>query len=99
MRGFFTDEELADGKGVIHTEDEIKARSLQLNNASTYVTYFRRSLTARIASSTDCQHCRVFWPNSHQSIATSLLYASAQKFMMIERLAVLNRKALYGDLV
>lgn len=30
--GFFTDKELADGKGVIHTEAEIKARNLALNN-------------------------------------------------------------------
>lgn len=30
--GFFTDKELADGKGVIHTEAEIKTRNLALNN-------------------------------------------------------------------
>lgn len=30
--GFFTDKELADGKGVIRTEAEIKARNLALNN-------------------------------------------------------------------
>lgn len=30
--GFFTNKELADGKGVIHTEAEIKTRNLALNN-------------------------------------------------------------------
>ncbi|MBE8166903.1 MAG: 3-hydroxyacyl-[acyl-carrier-protein] dehydratase FabA, partial [Shewanella sp.] len=30
--GFFTEQELTDGKGVIRTEDEIKARQLSINN-------------------------------------------------------------------
>ncbi|MGC9403820.1 beta-ketoacyl synthase N-terminal-like domain-containing protein [Vibrio genomosp. F10 str. 9ZC157] len=87
--GFFTDEELADGKGVIHTEDEIKARKLatkmrfdpilhcpktQFDNQS-----LRHLLTANIA---EC-----FGPTHQSDRHQPSLCFSSEKFMMIEKVS------------
>ncbi|WP_295890778.1 beta-ketoacyl synthase N-terminal-like domain-containing protein [uncultured Vibrio sp.] len=87
--GFFTDEELADGKGVIHTEDEVKARKLatkmrfdpilhcpktQFDNQS-----LRHLLTANIA---EC-----FGPTHQSDRHQPSLCFSSDKFMMIEKVS------------
>ncbi|MCK6263538.1 3-hydroxyacyl-[acyl-carrier-protein] dehydratase FabA [Vibrio sp. ZSDE26] len=87
--GFFNDEELADGKGVIHTEDEIKARKLatkkrfepilhcpktQFDNQS-----LRHLLTANIV---EC-----FGPTHQSDRHQPSLCFSSEKFMMIEKVS------------
>ncbi|MGF1748403.1 beta-ketoacyl synthase N-terminal-like domain-containing protein [Vibrio cionasavignyae] len=87
--GFFTDEELADGKGVIHTESEIKARQLATKQRFEPLlhcpksqfdhTALRHLLTANIAECFGATH----QSNRHQP---SLCFSS-EKFMMIEQVS------------
>ncbi len=86
--GFFTDEELADGKGVIHTEDEINARKLAvkqrftplLNCNKTQFSYpeLHHLLNANI---TGC-----FGPSHAHVVHQPSLCFSSEKFMMIEQI-------------
>ena len=98
--GFFTDQELADGKGVIRTEDEIKTRQLALDNPNkarfnpllhcpqTSFNYqqIQHLLHGDIASCFAGEH-------SHHQIANGeqagLSFAS-QKFLMIEQINQLD---------
>ncbi|MCL1112610.1 3-hydroxyacyl-[acyl-carrier-protein] dehydratase FabA [Shewanella basaltis] len=98
--GFFTDKELADGKGVIQTEDEIKLRQQVLNNPNkptftpllncqqTAFDYgqIHHLLTGDIGSCFGGAHV------SHQlqtGMQKSLCFAS-EKFLMIERVSNLQ---------
>ena len=98
--GFFTDQELADGKGVIQTEDEIKHRQQVLNNPNkpTFAPLLHCSqtafdygqihhlLTGDIGSCFGGEHV------SHQlqtGVQPSLCFAS-EKFLMIERVSQLQ---------
>ena len=98
--GFFTDQELADGKGVIRTEDEIKARQLALSNPNkpkfepllhclkTQFNYqqIQHLLHGDVASCFGGKH------GHHQMIhgeQTGLSFAS-QKFLMIEQINQLD---------
>ncbi|GIU16640.1 MULTISPECIES: beta-ketoacyl synthase N-terminal-like domain-containing protein [unclassified Shewanella] len=90
--GFFTDEELADGKGVIRTEEEIKARSLVqkqrfnplLDCPKTQFSYgdIHKLLTADIAG--------CFGPSHSGAHQPSLCFAS-EKFLMIEQVSKVDR--------
>ncbi|WP_028768041.1 eicosapentaenoate synthase subunit PfaC [Shewanella fidelis] len=90
--GFFTDEELADGKGVIRTEEEIKARSLVqkqrfnplLDCPKTQFNYgdIHKLLTADIEGCFGASHA-----GAHQP---SLCFAS-EKFLMIEQVSKVDR--------
>ncbi len=90
--GFFTDEELADGKGVIRTEDEIKARALVVKKTfnplldcpKTSFDYgeIHKLLTA------DIEGC--FGPNHAGPAQPSLCFA-AEKFLMIEQVSKVER--------
>ncbi|RTR39214.1 3-hydroxyacyl-[acyl-carrier-protein] dehydratase FabA [Shewanella canadensis] len=90
--GFFTDEELADGKGVIRTEDEIKARALVVKKTfnplldcpKTSFSYgdIHKLLTA------DIEGC--FGPNHAGPAQPSLCFAS-EKFLMIEQVSKVER--------
>ncbi|MEC4727111.1 3-hydroxyacyl-[acyl-carrier-protein] dehydratase FabA [Shewanella sp. D64] len=90
--GFFTDEELADGKGVIRTEDEIKARSLVVKQtfnplldcpkSSFNYGDIHKLLTA------DIQGC--FGPSHTGAAQPSLCFAS-EKFLMIEQVSKVDR--------
>ncbi|WP_028774441.1 beta-ketoacyl synthase N-terminal-like domain-containing protein [Shewanella waksmanii] len=91
--GFFTDEELADGKGVIRTEDEIKARNLAQKQV------FKPLL--------DCPKTQFSYPEIHQLLSAniegcfgpshagepqpSLCFAS-EKFLMIEQVSKVDRQ-------
>lgn len=98
--GFFTDKELADGKGVIHTEAEIKARNLALNNpnkprfnpllncAQNQFDYsqIHKLLSADIGGCFGGAHA------AHQAqhgLQPSLCFAS-EKFLMIEQVSHLE---------
>ncbi|GIU05612.1 hotdog fold thioesterase [Shewanella glacialipiscicola] len=98
--GFFTDKELADGKGVIHTEAEIKARNLALNNpnkprfnpllncAQNQFDYnqIHKLLSADIGGCFGGAHA------AHQAqygLQPSLSFAS-EKFLMIEQVSNLE---------
>ncbi|SUI61546.1 hotdog fold thioesterase [Shewanella morhuae] len=98
--GFFTDKELADGKGVIHTEAEIKARNLALNNpnkprfnpllncAQNQFDYnqIHKLLSADIGGCFGGTHA------AHQAqygLQPSLSFAS-EKFLMIEQVSNLE---------
>ena len=90
--GFFTDEELADGKGVIHTEDEIKARNLVVKQTfnplldcpKTSFSYgdIHKLLTA------DIEGC--FGATHAGPTQASLCFAS-EKFLMIEQISKVDR--------
>lgn len=90
--GFFTDEELADGKGVIHSEDEIKARALVVKQTfnplldcpKTSFSYgdIHKLLTADIAG--------CFGPSHNGPSQASLCFAS-EKFLMIEQISKVDR--------
>jgi 3-oxoacyl-(acyl-carrier-protein) synthase/3-hydroxymyristoyl/3-hydroxydecanoyl-(acyl carrier protein) dehydratase len=98
--GFFTDQELADGKGVIHTEEEIKLRQQVLNNPNkptftpllhcnqTAFDYgqIHHLLTADIGSCFGGEHVGHQLQNGLQK---SLCFAS-EKFLMIERISQLQ---------
>lgn len=98
--GFFTDKELADGKGVIRTEAEIKARNLVLNNpnkprftpllncAQNQFDYsqIHKLLSADIGGCFGGAHA------AHQAqygLQPSLCFAS-EKFLMIEQVSNLE---------
>lgn len=98
--GFFTDKELADGKGVIRTEAEIKARNLALNNpnkprftpllncAQNQFDYsqIHKLLSADIGGCFGGAHA------AHQAqygLQPSLCFAS-EKFLMIEQVSNLE---------
>ena len=98
--GFFTDKELADGKGVISTEAEIKARNLALNNpnkprftpllncAQNQFDYsqIHKLLSADIGGCFGGAHA------AHQAqygLQPSLCFAS-EKFLMIEQVSNLE---------
>ncbi|WP_064791952.1 eicosapentaenoate synthase subunit PfaC [Shewanella woodyi] len=90
--GFFTDEELADGKGVIRTEDEIKARSLAVKKTfnpildcpKTSFSYgdIHKLLTA------DIEGC---FGASHAGPAQPSLCFASEKFLMIEQVSKVER--------
>ena len=98
--GFFTDQELADGKGVIQTEDEIKRRQQVLNNPNkpTFTPLLHCSqtafdygqihhlLTGDIGSCFGGEHVAHQLQNGMQK---SLCFAS-EKFLMIERVSQLQ---------
>lgn len=87
--GFFTDEELADGKGVIRTEDEIKARNLATKQRFNPLLHCQKTqfdyhtlhnlLSANIAACFGDSHIS----DRHQP---SLCFSS-EKFMMIEQVS------------
>ncbi|MGR5066460.1 beta-ketoacyl synthase N-terminal-like domain-containing protein [Photobacterium sp. DNB22_13_2] len=87
--GFFTDEELADGKGVIRTEDEIKARNLATKQRFNPLLHCQKTqfdyhtlhnlLSANIAGCFGESHIS----DRHQP---SLCFSS-EKFMMIEQVS------------
>ncbi|WP_261859215.1 hotdog fold thioesterase [Photobacterium sanguinicancri] len=87
--GFFTDEELADGKGVIRTEDEIKARNLAMKQHFNPLLHCQKTqfdyhtlhnlLSANIAGCFGESHIS----DRHQP---SLCFSS-EKFMMIEQVS------------
>ncbi|QFU23716.1 3-hydroxyacyl-[acyl-carrier-protein] dehydratase FabA [Shewanella eurypsychrophilus] len=90
--GFFTDEELADGKGVIRSEDELKARALAVKktfnplidcpkNSFSYGD-IHKLLTA------DIEGC--FGPTHAGPTQASLCFAS-EKFLMIEQVSKVER--------
>ncbi|GGI73921.1 3-hydroxyacyl-[acyl-carrier-protein] dehydratase FabA [Shewanella gelidii] len=96
--GFFTDQELADGKGVIRTEDEIKARNMAvkqtfnplLNCPQTQFDYtqIHKLLSADIGGCFGGEHA------AHQAATgqqNSLCFAS-EKFLMIEEVSKLDRQ-------
>ncbi|ABV37808.1 omega-3 polyunsaturated fatty acid synthase PfaC [Shewanella sediminis HAW-EB3] len=90
--GFFTDEELADGKGVIRTEDEIKARNLVVKKTfnplldcpKSSFSYgdIHKLLTADIEGCFGATHAGPAQP--------SLCFAS-EKFLMIEQVSKVER--------
>ncbi len=87
--GFFTDEELADGKGVIRTDDEIKTRNQAVKQRFNPLLHcpttqfdhlaLRNLLTANIA---EC-----FGPSHIPSSQQPSLCFSSEKFMMIEQVS------------
>ncbi len=90
--GFFTDEELADGKGVIHTEDEIKVRDLALSNRGKQTfnpllhcpnTSFNYGDIHKLLNA-DIAGC--FGPSHAGTSQPSLCFAS-EKFLMIEQIS------------
>ncbi|MGI2144858.1 beta-ketoacyl synthase N-terminal-like domain-containing protein [Shewanella frigidimarina] len=98
--GFFTDQELADGKGVIQTEDEIKHRQQVLNNPNkpTFTPLLHCSQTAfdygqiHHLLTGDIGSCFGGDHVAHQlqtGIQKSLCFAS-EKFLMIERVSQLQ---------
>ncbi len=98
--GFFTDRELADGKGIIRTEDEIKAHQSALSNPDkpgfkpllrcprTQFNYqrIRHLLNGDIASCFGGEHGHHQMVHGQQS---GLSFAS-EKFLMIERINQLD---------
>ncbi|WP_415776071.1 beta-ketoacyl synthase N-terminal-like domain-containing protein [Shewanella oncorhynchi] len=98
--GFFTDKELADGKGVIHTEAEIKARNLALNNPNKprfnpllncAQSQFDYSQIHKLLGA-DIGGCFGGAHSAHQAqhgLQPSLCFAS-EKFLMIEQVSNLE---------
>ncbi|GIU37412.1 eicosapentaenoate synthase subunit PfaC [Shewanella schlegeliana] len=90
--GFFTDEELADGKGVIRTEDEIKARNLAVKKTFSPLldcpkTSFSYGEIHKLLSA-DIEGC--FGPSHSGPAQPSLCFAS-EKFLMIEQVSKVER--------
>ncbi|GIU13617.1 beta-ketoacyl synthase N-terminal-like domain-containing protein [Shewanella sp. MBTL60-007] len=90
--GFFTDEELADGKGVIRTEDEIKARNLAVKKTFNPLldcpkTSFNYGEIHKLLSA-DIEGC--FGPSHAGPAQPSLCFAS-EKFLMIEQVSKVER--------
>ncbi|MFC1235680.1 beta-ketoacyl synthase N-terminal-like domain-containing protein [Vibrio sp. F74] len=87
--GFFTDEELADGKGVIHTEEEIKSKNLVVKQRFKPLlhcpkTQFDYQALYPLLDG-DIAGC---FGDSHQSNrAQPSLCFSSEKFMMIEQVS------------
>ncbi|WP_372930690.1 hotdog fold thioesterase [Shewanella putrefaciens] len=98
--GFFTDKELADGKGVIRTEAEIKTRNLALNNPNKprftpllncAQNQFDYSQIHKLLSA-DIGGCFGGAHSAHQAqygLQPSLCFAS-EKFLMIEQVSNLE---------
>ncbi|MGI2096383.1 beta-ketoacyl synthase N-terminal-like domain-containing protein [Shewanella glacialipiscicola] len=98
--GFFTDKELADGKGVIHTEAEIKARNFAINNpnkprfnpllncAQNQFDYnqIHKLLSADIGGCFGGAHAAY---QAQYGLQPSLSFAS-EKFLMIEQVSNLE---------
>ncbi|MGF1757275.1 3-hydroxyacyl-[acyl-carrier-protein] dehydratase FabA [Photobacterium sagamiensis] len=87
--GFFTDEELADGKGVIRTEDEIKARNLAVKQRFNPILHCQKTQfdyqTLHNLLSANIAGC---FGDSHVSDrAQPSLCFSSDKFMMIEQVS------------
>ncbi|MDX1300805.1 beta-ketoacyl synthase N-terminal-like domain-containing protein [Photobacterium sp.] len=87
--GFFTDEELADGKGVIRTEDEIKARNLAVKQRFNPLLHCQKTQfdyqTLHNLLSANIAGC---FGDSHVSDrAQPSLCFSSEKFMMIEQVS------------
>ncbi|WP_299490448.1 beta-ketoacyl synthase N-terminal-like domain-containing protein [uncultured Shewanella sp.] len=101
--GFFTDAELSDGKGVIRTEAEIKARLKALNGPKQHFTpllqcqqtqfdhqSIRHLLTADLVGCFGSSHERV---NGHgQSAKQKSLCFASEKFLMIETVSHVEPK-------
>lgn len=90
--GFFTDEKLADGKGVIRTEDEINARSLVVKQTFTPLldcpkSSFNYAEIHKLLSA-DIQGC---FGSSHTGPAQPSLCFASEKFLMIEQISKLDR--------
>ena len=87
--GFFTDEELADGKGVIRTEDELKARSMAVKQRFNPILHCQKTQfdyhTLHNLLSANIAGC---FGDSHISdrVQPSLCFSS-EKFMMIEQVS------------
>ncbi|MGR5145970.1 beta-ketoacyl synthase N-terminal-like domain-containing protein [Photobacterium alginatilyticum] len=87
--GFFTDEELADGKGVIRTEDELKARNLAVKQRFNPLLHCQKTQFDYHALhhllSADIAGC---FGDSHISDRNQpSLCFSSEKFMMIEQVS------------
>ncbi|GIU42648.1 beta-ketoacyl synthase N-terminal-like domain-containing protein [Shewanella algidipiscicola] len=90
--GFFTDAELADGKGVIRTEDEIKARNNAIKQRFNPLldcpqTQFDYAAIHKLLSA-DIAGC--FGPSHAGHPQPSLCFAS-EKFLMIEQVSKVDR--------
>ncbi|QYJ96587.1 3-hydroxyacyl-[acyl-carrier-protein] dehydratase FabA [Shewanella alkalitolerans] len=90
--GFFTDAELADGKGVIRTEEELLARSRAAKQTFNPLldcprTQFSYGDIHKLLSA-DIQGC--FGPSHTGSAQPSLCFAS-EKFLMIEEVSKVER--------
>ncbi|CAM2785578.1 beta-ketoacyl synthase N-terminal-like domain-containing protein [Shewanella amazonensis] len=89
--GFFTDAELADGKGVIRTEDEIKQRSAAMANPRHFKpliacdkTAFGYDKVSRLLSA-DVAGC--FGPSHDLGFHQPSLCFASEKFLMIEEVS------------
>uniref|UniRef100_UPI00356A59A5 beta-hydroxydecanoyl-ACP dehydratase n=1 Tax=Shewanella sp. TaxID=50422 RepID=UPI00356A59A5 len=89
--GFFTDAELADGKGVIRTEDEIKLRSAAMANPRSFnpliacdKTAFGYDKVSRLLSA-DVAGC--FGPSHDLGFHQPSLCFASEKFLMIEEVS------------
>ena len=90
--GFFTDAELADGKGVIRTEDEIKARNSAIKQRFNPLldcpqTQLDYGAIHKLLSA-DIEGC--FGPSHAGPAQPSLCFAS-EKFLMIEHVSKVDR--------
>ncbi|ABV88227.1 eicosapentaenoate synthase subunit PfaC [Shewanella pealeana] len=90
--GFFTDEELADGKGVIRTEDEIKARNLVVKQRFNPLldcpkTQFSYSDIHKLLTA-DIEGC---FGTTHQALQQPSLCFASEKFLMIEQVSKVDR--------
>lgn len=87
--GFFTDEELADGKGVIHTEEELKAKSLVVKQRFNPLLHCqKRQFDFAALSNLLDANIEGCFGESHKSdsVQPSLCFSS-EKFMMIEQVS------------
>lgn len=89
--GFFTDAELADGKGVIRTEEEIKARNLAMANKRQFqpLIYCKQQIfdyqRMRQLLSGDIGAC--FGPSHDLGYRQASLCFASEKFLMIEEVS------------
>ncbi|MBT1444736.1 3-hydroxyacyl-[acyl-carrier-protein] dehydratase FabA [Shewanella sp. JM162201] len=89
--GFFTDAELADGKGVIRTEDEIKQRSAAMANPRSFTpliacdkTQFGYDKVSRLLAA-DVAGC--FGPSHDLGFHQPSICFASEKFLMIEEVS------------
>ncbi|MCL2916987.1 beta-ketoacyl synthase N-terminal-like domain-containing protein [Shewanella litorisediminis] len=94
--GFFTDAELADGKGVIRTEDEIKQRSAAMANPRSFTpliacdtTAFGYDKVSRLLAA-DVAGC--FGPSHDLGFHQPSLCFASEKFLMIEEVSKVDVK-------
>ncbi len=89
--GFFTDAELADGKGVIRTEEEIKARNLAMANKRQFqpLIHCKQQIfdyqRMRQLLSGDIGAC--FGPSHDLGYRQASLCFASEKFLMIEEVS------------